>query len=328
MKQSNVKQVSVDQLLDARERNVRDADNYALEALIDDIRGRGQLDPITVEAAEDGKFYPLKGFRRTAAFKALQSQGITVADNGADLTKVNVIIASNMTPAERALTLVDHGQRRGLTRAEVQKAAELFFVAQISEKDVATYLRDQIDTVQPPTRTAKSDKDYAEMRRGFVQLSKAVYQLPTVAHDACMRRFRGEQVWPKNAEIIKLAKLANEDFDDSNLFTKDNPGPKFTEAWEDIKAAVAKAEAEGTTRHKSTAMMGQTQVKDAKKDSVSYIFKTITDVVLGKLGRECLPEIGKWLKTEIEDKFTPEQKAFWDELNTKKVGVETTDEVE
>lgn len=312
MKTTNkVVQVPLKNLVIDRTQNVREDEAYKVDALKTDIAFRGQQDAITVEKIGN-QYFPIKGFLRSTALLELAAANIgrgaitdehgqLVPGTGEPFEFVNAFVYEGLSDRERMELLLDHGQRRGLNKVELQNAFERAFSAGYVEKDVVTILQGLLAELYPPNKTIENT---AEARlayyRGVVQTAKHIWRSPTVLHDACVAKLKGLQSWPTNTEMREMSMVHQTEVDTNIEYNKQNPGPKFRERWAAYLKKQADAAASGERRAKSDSMMNRSQVEDCTKSCDSIIVKSIFHVVLRRIAQDKLPVLDKLLVEQIE----------------------------
>lgn len=113
-----LRQVDIDDLV-GNDANFYAVDEAKLEDLKNSIALSGIMDPPTVTRTEDGKYRLISGHRRTAAVRALVSEGRE------DLRKVPVFVRSPKSAAMEELELImANSTARVLTSAEISQAAQ------------------------------------------------------------------------------------------------------------------------------------------------------------------------------------------------------------
>jgi hypothetical protein len=305
-------------------RNVREQTDsaYDLDPLIADIQMRGQQDPATLEKVGD-KYYPIKGFRRSAAIAKAAERGLTYAESapesGKPIDKVVAIVYENLSEKERTELLLDHGQRRGLSRVEFQNALERGFMAGYTDKELVTLLFGLFESLYPPSR--KIDEDVSgnklvgeklaqarfEYYKGVLQIAKRAYKAPTILRDAYYKKLRGEQNWPTNTELADLLTIHEKEASADGMISREKPGPKFLEKWDAVKKTKEDA-ANGGTRPKSSAMRNRQQVEDSLKTLESPISKSFQKIQLGDIPVDQLPVLDR-MCVKLWDHLTPEDQA-------------------
>lgn len=316
----NINEVNVDW-----SRNVREmtADAYDVNPLINDMAIRGQQDPVTLEQDGD-KLYPLKGFRRCEAMKQAAARGLkfetSAPDGGKPMDRILAIVYKGLNPRERTELLLDHGQRKGLNKVELQNASERAFNASYSDKEIVTLLYGLLDSLYPANRKVDEDKNSGEKLvgdklaqarfeyyKGVLQTMKRIWKAPTVLRDQAFKKLRGEQNWPTNSEIIDLVSIFEKEVELNPMNSKEKPGPKFTEKWDAVVKTKKEAETNGT-RAKSSSMRNRQQVEESIKILNSPISKFFMLVQLGDIGAERLVEMDKILNDVWKDKLTDEER--------------------
>src|SRR5436190_2023823 len=140
--------VSIDNLIVDVNLNIRERDNYDLPSMKQQILEMGRIvKPILVKEEEvesaDGKklkkLIVLSGNRRTWAGQELYSDGTTPAEVKEALSKVDVIVYTNLSANDEIQLIIDHGQEKAISRTEVVNSCwrldKLFFSeAQIISK--------------------------------------------------------------------------------------------------------------------------------------------------------------------------------------------------
>lgn len=307
-------------------RNVREmtADAYDVNPLINDMAIRGQQDPVTLEL-DGGKLYPLKGFRRCEAMKQAATRGLkfetSAPDGGKPMDRILAIVYKDLNPRERTELLLDHGQRKGLNKVELQNAAERAFNATYSDKEIVTLLYGLLDSLYPANRKVDEDKNTGEKLvgdklaqarfeyyKGVLQTMKRIWKAPSVMRNECFKKLRGEQNWPTNTEIIDLVSIFDKEVELNPMHSKEKPGPKFTEKWDAIVKTKKEADLNGT-RSKSASMRNRQQVEESIKNLNSPISKFFMLVQLGDIGAERLVEMDKILGG-VWDKLTDDERGL------------------
>lgn len=317
------------QVTDPMSQNVRELDNYDLPALMDDLKERGlQEEPWVyptgekIVLGEDTKpndvLVPVKGFRRRAAWGALlkefpEGYKYKDADGKERIRKfdtMRVRLYPVLDPQTRINLMIDHGQRKGLNRVELQIGFERIFGVQYSEKQAVVMLKGTLIENYPPTRKIEETPEkLLGYYRGVVQTAKRIYELPDVAREACLKKLRGDQQWPTNSEIIELHKIHSDEekADTTATINKSAPGPKFFAKWNELLKVKAEAAKEGNTRGKSSAMQNRQQTEDARKSARSVLVRRVFDVQLRRVSVDKLPVLDK-IALELEKNLTPEMR--------------------
>ena len=113
-----LRQVDIDDLI-GNDANFYAVDEGKLDELKNSIALSGIMDPPTVTPTEDGKYRLISGHRRTAAVRALVSEGRE------DLRKMPVFVRSPKSAAMEELELImANSTARVLTSAEISQAAQ------------------------------------------------------------------------------------------------------------------------------------------------------------------------------------------------------------
>lgn len=279
-------------------RNVREQNesSYDLQPLMDDIALRGIITPPVIHRAKDGKFDPIQGFRRVSAAVALGWKEIP-AD-----------VYEGLDEHEIIGLMLDHGQRRGLSKAELQIAFEKALEANYTEKEVVTMLKGLLVEHYPPSegqmKKMQSAEDYLNYYRGIVQRAKRAYGSPKPLHDAYMKKLRGEQSWPTDVELREAYDVFRKEADADNTITKDKPGKEYRAHWD--KVLKDKQESAGRPRPKPSSMKNRESVLKIKKDTDSVLVKFFCDYILNDIANETWPKIVE-IQKAIEEKLTPKQ---------------------
>lgn len=311
MKKPNLKPVliAVSSVVNDKTRNVREVtdDAYDIEPLINDIQLRGQQDAATFEKIGD-KYYPIKGFRRTSAMFAASERGLVYGEHapsaGKPMDSILAIVYEDLNERERTELLLDHGQRKGLNRVELQNAMERAISAGYGESEIVTLLYGLLTVLYPPSRkieegadgqplTGKAlEKARLDYYKGVLQTAKRIYKAPSVLRDAAYKKLRGEQNWPTNSEIIDLMTIHNKEVESNPLLSRENPGPKFTEKWTVL--VKSKTENGGTTRPKSNSMRNRTQVEESMGILECPLSKAFQMIQLGDIPVDRLPVLDRF----------------------------------
>lgn len=321
MAQQKIQQIAIDSIIYDRSENIRDEATgaYEVSSLRNDLILNGQTEPVMLERRKNGELHILRGFRRiTAMLEANAMSDEDFAKLGFDVRrfeKVDAIVLDDLTPRDREKYRIDQSQRRNLNRVELFFAVERAFSVGWTEKEVVTTLYDLFVTHYPPKKTIE-DTDTAKLEyyRGVVQNLKLAWDSPTVLREAFVKKERGEQRWPTNAELRKYHKIfaTERDSDKTNKINRQNPGPEFLREWAKYTQVKKETAAEGG-RGKAMSMMNGNQVKDAKKSVNSRIIKYVLDIVVRDLPSDALPELDA-LMVEIEKNLTDEQNRVLDSL--------------
>jgi hypothetical protein len=319
--------VAVSEIVNDMTRNVREAtaDAYDVEPLINDIAMRGQQDAATLEKIGD-KYFPIKGFRRSLAIEKANERGMVYGDEapeaGKPIDKVLAFVYEDLTERERVELLLDHGQRKGLTKPELYNAFKRAFVAGYKEKDVVTLLWSLIISLYPPDKDIYKDlpdktadpvayeKALAQRKlensKGILQTAKRAYELPVVVEDEYYKRLRGEQAWPTNGELKDLHQIHSKEMTANPLLSRNKPGPKFEEQWEKVKTA--RQSGERNKPRVQTTMRNRNQVEGDLKILESIPAKVMTHIQLGNIPVDRLPVLDRYLLVAWNH-LTEEQKA-------------------
>ncbi len=321
--------IAVAEIVNDMSRNVREAtaEAYDVEPLINDIAMRGQQDAATLEKIGD-KYYPIKGFRRSLAIQKASERGMTYGEEapeaGKPIDKVLAFVYEDLTERERVELLLDHGQRKGLSKPELFNAFKRAFVAGYREKDVVTLLWSLIVQLYPPSKDIYKDlpdksadpvayeKALAQRKlensKGILQTAKRAYECPVVVEDEYFKRLRGEQSWPTNEELKELHNIHSKELEANPMLSRGNPGPKFLEKWEKVKTA--RENGDGNKSRVQTTMRNRTQVEGDLKILESIICKVVTHMTLGNIAIDRLPVLDRYM-TQVWSgtPLTDEQKA-------------------
>lgn len=329
----NVKDIVID-----RTRNIREQDDstYRVDALMEDISLRGQLEPVTLERVKEGdtvKYYPIRGFLRSTAITALALAGVIdpttakrddkgeiIPGTGNVFEFVKAEVYEELTERERANLLVDIGQRRGLTKVELHFAMERLFAAMYSEKEVAVLCRSMLEQWYNPGNKIEepvTPEKLLNYFRGVIQTAKEAWRGPKLMRDAWVAKLRGTQSWPTKAEMMDGVKIYKKavDEDKTGRINRDEPGEKFMEFW--TRLTTEQANAARGNAPKPVSMASRGQVEDMQKVCDSRIIKTILSIVLndGKVDRGKLPNLDAFLK-DIEKNLSEEQTKILDSVYT------------
>lgn len=298
-----------------RSRNIRENEGYDVTSLKADLVFRGQQEPVSLERIGDILF-PIKGFRRMTALQQLVEEAAIDPKMGKPFKDVQVLIYEGLDDKERMNLLLDHGQRRGLNKSELFEAFCRGFDARYGEMEIVILLRDLLELHYPPTREIKNttdDKgtDLLNYYKGVLQTAKQAWQAPTVLRQAWVEKLQGKHAWPNKAEMVDMVKVFNKEreADKTNTVSRQNPGPKFLEAWKAFLAKQAEAAANGEKRAKSSAMMNRAQIEGLKDQTDSRLFKSLNDVLMRKLPDDRIAILDK-LACQAEEAMGPEWHAM------------------
>lgn len=179
----------------------RDFDEEALQELAESIKEHGILQPITVEAAENGVFYIIMGERRTRAAKI------------AGLTEVPVHLGKFSDQKKLEIALIENIQREDLNPVEEAEAYyKLMEISGLSQEQVSARVGKNRSTVANAVRLLKLPED---MRNALAQgkiTSGHARALLAVKDNADMRilfaKILGNDMTVRDAE--EMAKTLNE----------------------------------------------------------------------------------------------------------------------
>jgi hypothetical protein len=322
-------QVKLSEIVNDRSRNVRenDAATYNVQELKDDLALRGQITTALFERQKlaDGKvvYYPLQGFLRTTAIMELaeakvidpntvkrDEKGDPIPGTGKVFSTINADVWEDLTERERISLLADHGQRRGLTRAELFYTFERFFAAGFSEKECVVYNKSLLLEHFPPNKTIeKTDDAIFQYYRGVIQTNKAAANAPILLRNAWVEKLKGLHSWPTKAELADGAKIFNKalDSDKTGTINRENPGPDFMEFWGRLTTAASTAAAEGN-KPKPVSMASRNQIEEMQKTCSSRCLKAMTSIILndGKVERSKLATLDQFLAAK-EKLFTEDE---------------------
>lgn len=310
--------VAISDIVNDMTRNVREQSDaaYDLEPLIADLQMRGQQDAATLEIV-NGKKYPLKGFRRVGAFTLASQRGLkyseTAPEAGKPMDHILAYVYEDLTERERTELLLDHGQRKGLSKVELQNAFERAFVAGYSEKEIVTLLYTLLVQHYPPDRVIGDGLEGEQLAakrleyyKGVLQTAKRAANAPTVLREAYYKKLRGEQKWPSNSELVDLLSIHNKEATENPLLSRDKPGPKFTEKFNAVKTA---RESSTGNAPKSASMRNRGQVEDSLKIMECPVSKVYLMIQLGDIPVDRLPIIDRMVNHLWESgAFTDDQK--------------------
>lgn len=297
--------------------NVRDNDSevkdleYNLPPLIEDIATYGQTDPVTFEKIGD-KFYPIRGFRRSLAISELAKANRTDPKTNKPFDSVAGYVFTDLSATERAELLVDHGQRKGLGKVGLFKAYEMLVDSGMSnERLIVVKLFTLLEQNYPPKRPIKplhedGGADALANWRGVIQIMKRAHEAPTVLREQFLRKLRGQQNWPTNGELNDMCDIHNRELAKNPALSRNNPGPEFTEKFE--QTVKLKAEAAGQTRPKSAAQLSRQQNEEALKVTESLVCKIMQHRQLGNIDASKLADVDK-IQMELEKTLPEEMKA-------------------
>lgn len=325
---NKVLQIAISDIVVDLSENVRDfapdmqAAEYNLSPLVEDIATYGQTDPVSLEKREDGKFYPIRGFRRVLAIKELATANRSdPKDGNKPFSKVAAYVFQNLSAAERAELLVDHGQRKGLGKVGMQLAYEkLVEAGMTNERLIVVKLYTLLEQNYPPKRVIRpisedSGTDALANWRGVIQTMKMIHQAPKILREEALKKLRGQQNWPTNAELKTMADIHAKELGKNPALSRENPGSEFMAKFDATLEEHRKA-AEAGTRPKSTAQRSRQQNEEAFKVMESLTVKSLLKIQLGDIDAAKLADIDK-LCLEFE-------KAASDEVRAKLLSILTS----
>jgi hypothetical protein len=158
--------------------NIRLKENYDLPSMKMGIVDAGRiLKPIIAELV-DGRLLVLSGNRRTLAGQELFADGSIAADLKDALSKVDVLVYSNLTEKERLQLILDHGQEKAICRTETilavwRLAGQLFSEIEIVRQmfhALARYTRNEqkLKTLPPENEPRAREKALGKWFHGTV----------------------------------------------------------------------------------------------------------------------------------------------------------------
>jgi ParB family chromosome partitioning protein len=141
---STVAEVSLSSLKPNPEQPRHEFDNASLNELAVSIREKGVLQPILVEAGDDGQYVIVAGERRARAAKL------------AGLTRIPVVVRRFSAQEKLEIALIENVQREGLTPIEEALAyRRLMEMANLSQEQVALKVGKERSTVANTLRLLK-----------------------------------------------------------------------------------------------------------------------------------------------------------------------------
>lgn len=312
----------------------RDSKTYDDAVLRQDLATRGQI--TVAKLRKIGEiYYPLQGNRRAFNLKKLAEMGIEdprtckkddqgkpVEGTGKPFSQIEAEVYEDLTDREAVELMMDHGNVRGLSRAELQYAFEGLFQAGYVEREIAHLLGNLLIQHYPPSREIKpidEDKgaDFLNFYRGVIQAAKNRWRAPRKLHDLAMEVLRGKQKWPTKAEISDGLKIHEDevDKDTTGRLDRENTGPKFNE-WFDrlVSNHTPKPGEEGESRGKSISSMNRAQIEDLIKVADSPIVKYLLLLVLRdpRVKPDGMPVVAKLTKEWLNAAPKDQQDAFFD----------------
>lgn len=301
MKEPKIQEIDLVKIVPDLSRNVRENDPtaYDILPLAMDLALRGQITEMSVEKADDGNIYPLRGFRRKLALDWLADptnldpatkEPYVDPRTGKPFKTARVKIYEGLSDVERLTLMFDHGQTRNLSKIELANAMYRAFDAGVREIDVVRMAWGLLQLHYPPSRKIEdNDKDRLAYYKGVLQTLKNVWRAPYVVREAWEKKLKGQQNWPLKDELRELLQVFDKEqaADKTNTVTRANPGPEFKAAWDKLVQVKSQPEGEGTGKTRATtAMMNRTSVDDLFKGSDSVILKTTIDVIRNVIPRE------------------------------------------
>ncbi len=104
--------------------NIRDENNYDVLTICGQIEDSGRINtPLVVKAhpTEEGKFVPLQGNRRTLGGQMAYAKPEASESLKAALSKVDIVVYSEMTASEELGIIIDQGSMKPINRSELVK---------------------------------------------------------------------------------------------------------------------------------------------------------------------------------------------------------------
>lgn len=271
--------------------------NLMLDSLIPSIMQDGLHTPLMVNS--DLKV--IRGHRRELSLNSIKKSN---PERFAELFPkgIPVVQVTGATDVELAKLHVDQGNVLQLSDPfELQLASNMLFAVGMTEAEVANHLAGLIDVFAPmkPERRRELDKirdtegdiayfrEYATLRRGYVQALRAAWQCPDVVMEALRYKATGilpdgkdEADMPRltNAIVTKLSKTFGDDMGILNQngvpkHSKIDPGPGFNAAWKDqVEKTIKNAGKEKNIRAKA---WGGTKILDQVKVLASLTLKAL-----------------------------------------------------
>lgn len=347
LKNAKVVNILLDNVVVNFDRNFareRDEKTYDDPNLRQDFAARGQITPALLlevgKNADSGEpiYEPMQGNRRAYNLKKAKALGLEdpstcktddkgnpIAGTGKVFNTIKAVVFKGLSERERVEIMADHGNVRGLSRAELQLFIEGLFDVGYTEKDVARLAGNLLLHHYPPKREIKpfdEDKgaDFLANYRGVIQAAKNRWRSPKVLHEQAMNVLRGKQNWPTKAEIAEGLKVheTEVDADRTGKIDRESPGPKFV-AWYD-KLLKAKTPADGSEggngKPRPTSMMNRTQVEELVKVADSRLLKFVMYAILrdDRVQADKLPVVAKLAKkAEKGETWSQEDQDIFDE---------------
>lgn len=321
----------------ARENTVQ---SYEDPNLRQDLATRGQITPILLlevgtTPSGDPIAEPMQGNRRSYNLAILANQGVEdpttckvddkgvpIAGTGKPFTFAKAILFKGLTERERVEIMADHGNVRGLTKAELQLFIEGLLNAQMTEKDACRLAGGLLLNHYPPKREIKAfdeDKgaDFLANYKGVIDAAKRRWKAPKLLHDQAMEVLRGKQNWPTKAEIYEGLKIHEQEVseDRTGKLDRETPGPKFMEWYNKLLAAKV-VNVEAGEKPKSISMFNRAQAEELAKLCDSRLGKYFIYVILrdDRVFADKLPVVAKLAKkAERMEAWTTDDVAAFDE---------------
>jgi hypothetical protein len=142
MNKATKKTVSINDLVVDLDLNNREVDNYDLPSMCEQIVAIGRIVvPLIVKFDKPkNKYIVLRGNRRTLAAQQLVADPNTSQEIVTNLSKVEVMVYEDLTPAEELAMVFDHGSEKPICRTEVVKSVWRLSKSFLSEGEIINML--------------------------------------------------------------------------------------------------------------------------------------------------------------------------------------------
>lgn len=320
------------ELVNALQRNVRKEKSYDRPDQVESIRDIGLTTPLLVFKADPKdvtnparKYIPVQGFTRRESLEKNYNQypnGYKFGEGKDDVRRfdsVRVRVVDTTDPTTLLLLKMDHGDYRGLGKSELFTSFEQLHLSGFTEKEIAVKLAGALEANYPPPRkiadrpsttnedgtpkdavTIKKEEDkwateLHKQKKGIIQQFKLISQAPEILREVCLAKLDGVKAWPTNEELRDGMAIFEKEIseDKSGMLSKGNPGPAFKKWFDETKAIKDKAEADGSIRGKTSAMMNANQVRELLKNVTDPRLRRCIQIILRQVEQTQMPVLDK-----------------------------------
>lgn len=312
------KSIKATELISSLDVNVRQANNYDIPAMKEQIRSAGRvLKPLVIRGEDN---VALQGNRRLRAVLEMLSEPDLPSDLKENITKLDCLVYHGLTPAETLTLIADHGGEKPISKTEVaitvmRAAKEMFTEWQIINMlyfSLARYTGNERKLQDVPVKgeerkafltkwfhgtvgnyilAASVMGDYVRDQFILTHKSEDRLLLPERVVDGVTLPAEVVEMRCSRERITQLSAAKQRDTRESS-WSRENGGPLFNELIEKFKA-----EDRGETEKKTST---RPSTKDLQNAADQYKSPAIRNALLVAAGH---PEFGRGL-SEMDDRLT------------------------